>query len=514
MRVTNMMIQNNAMLNISKNNQQVSKLYTQMATGKKIVLPSDDPIIAARSLRFSASISATEQYQRNTEQAISWSSTTATAFENVAEQMNTLSELVTKGANDTLSISERQDIAISMQACLDEISMQMNTSYTGRYVFSGYRTDEPMVLLESSDKAYNINQTLSYDDIMQTKSYWKADEQTEASMEDITCIRLPYANAKNITLNNEDGSPSGYTVEHRSVDDTTDPYSSIGPDDVVYIDETGELLIGENVQDDLIENDMNINYDKEGFLKDELNPVVNFDCTERDSGITETYPTAATTDPHSGLIISSDSADKLVQKTDQYGDLVFDEAGEPVYISYTMEDQDMMSYELSYKTQIQINSLGKDVLTDNLYADLSTSIDKIMNIEISSESSLRLKYSDDPYNYTGDELDEAIEEQIGRETTVAQTVMQDEFASMLDKITQHTEVISNEHTDLGARQGRMDVIQTRLEDELLNLETLNSENEDLDYVQATADALMLEAVYQASLSVIGKISQTSLVNYI
>ncbi len=533
MRVTNMMMQNNMLLNINKNASKTNDLYGQIATGKKITLASQDPIIASRALRFRASISQNEQYTRNNDQAISWTTTTATSFSNVTSQLENISSLLTQGANDTLSLSERKDIATSLNAYLEEIEAQMNTTYSGRYVFSGYRTDEPAVLTGTLNEAYNINQTLSYDDILSTKSYWKQDSQTMAEMEESVGIRLPYAFCENIAITDLDGNSAGFNIIHRSTNgyvtpadpnetatpaptatDPLNPYANIGANDVIYIEETGELLLGENAQAALLNGELNINYDKENFLKGEINPKVYFECTQIETPITVVPGGPTNTldfDPATGIFFGGSNTP--IQKTDQNGDPVVDASGNPVYISYTMEDQDMMSYELSYKTHIQINSLGKDVLTDNLYSDLSTSIAKVLDMEISSASALKLKYSQAPYNLSGDELQEAIDEQISKETTQLQAIIQDEFTAILDQIENHASQVSREQTDLASRQVRLDVIQVRLEDEFLNLSTLMSNNEDVDYEEAIVNLNMVQAVYDASLQITAKITQMSLLNY-
>lgn len=51
MRVTNNMITSNTKSNINANKVLVDKYNTQMTTQKKINKPSDDPVIAIRSLR-------------------------------------------------------------------------------------------------------------------------------------------------------------------------------------------------------------------------------------------------------------------------------------------------------------------------------------------------------------------------------------------------------------------------------------------------------------------------------
>ena len=62
MRITNKVMQNNSLNNINNNKIIQDKLSNQMATEKKIVRPSDDPIIAIRALRLRSNVSQVTQF--------------------------------------------------------------------------------------------------------------------------------------------------------------------------------------------------------------------------------------------------------------------------------------------------------------------------------------------------------------------------------------------------------------------------------------------------------------------
>ena len=62
MRMTNKIMQNNSLYNINNNKQLVDKLSTMMSTNKKITRPSDDPVIAIRSLKLNSSLDKIDQY--------------------------------------------------------------------------------------------------------------------------------------------------------------------------------------------------------------------------------------------------------------------------------------------------------------------------------------------------------------------------------------------------------------------------------------------------------------------
>ena len=79
MRVTNNMILRNSSYNINGTKGSVNSSMNQMTTQKKIDKPSDDPVVAIRSLRLSTGLSRVDQYyKKNIPDAESWLTATAT----------------------------------------------------------------------------------------------------------------------------------------------------------------------------------------------------------------------------------------------------------------------------------------------------------------------------------------------------------------------------------------------------------------------------------------------------
>ena len=69
-------------------------------------------------------------------------------------------------------------------------------------------------------------------------------------------------------------------------------------------------------------------------------------------------------------------------------------------------------------------------------------------------------------------------------------------------------------TDNGRRSKRLDLINSRLMSQTTTFKTLQSENEDIDLAEAATKLTTAQVTYEASLMATGKISQTSLMNYI
>jgi flagellar hook-associated protein 3 FlgL len=143
MRVTNNMLVDNFMKNLYGNLRKMDNIQNKMASGKKIRVPSDDPIGTAHSLRLRSDLEQLEQYSKNVDDAISWLNTTESALKNVGDILQRIRELTLYGANDSLTQDERDKILSEVTQLKGQIVQEANSSYAGRFIFAGTLTDAP-----------------------------------------------------------------------------------------------------------------------------------------------------------------------------------------------------------------------------------------------------------------------------------------------------------------------------------------------------------------------------------
>ena len=154
MRTTNNMLINNMMYYMNNNLDRMSKLQTQMATGKKINVASDDPVVAARALKFRTDVSEVEQFKKNSEDAQSWLDTTESAMTNVNDVLQELYWRAVQVANGTMTGDDRDKAKMEVEQFKYQLVHLANTSYAGRYVFSGHSTDSKLL---NEDGSYNVS---------------------------------------------------------------------------------------------------------------------------------------------------------------------------------------------------------------------------------------------------------------------------------------------------------------------------------------------------------------------
>src|SRR5690606_19495678 len=157
MRITQ--AQMNAIMHSSlgQNAAGTGKLMQQMATGQRIIVPSDDPIASVRLLRIAREEANLTQYQHNID---SLSGRLSAAEANLQAGSDTLLEIrdlllwaANRGANS-------DDDLASMAAELDTLK-ETFVSYLnvkdeeGRYYFSGTKTDKPAIELIAGTYEWN-----------------------------------------------------------------------------------------------------------------------------------------------------------------------------------------------------------------------------------------------------------------------------------------------------------------------------------------------------------------------
>lgn len=219
MRITNSMMMNTSKLNINSNKVSVDRLNTQMSTQKKITKPSDNPLIAIKSLRLSTTLSQIKQYNNNNiKDAQSWMDVTETALTNMKNILHDAYRLCVNGSTDTLSEEDRNTILTQLKGLSKQLYSEANADYADRTVFSGYKTNSTVTFenaVEASLAKYQISERLSASDI-EAYAYYanKLDTPTASEIdppginpppevktpqeEVLKRLRLAYAQQKNL----------------------------------------------------------------------------------------------------------------------------------------------------------------------------------------------------------------------------------------------------------------------------------------------------------------------------
>ncbi|WP_062354122.1 flagellar hook-associated protein FlgL [Bacillus kwashiorkori] len=142
MRVTQSMLSNNMLRNLSSSYQKLGKLQNQLNSQKKITKPSDDPVVAMLGLGYRSELNRVQQYNRNISEVKNWVDTTDDAIGHGVKVIQRIRELVVQGSNGTLESSQRQAIGVEVEQLKNQLVTISNTQIGGKYIFNGIKTND------------------------------------------------------------------------------------------------------------------------------------------------------------------------------------------------------------------------------------------------------------------------------------------------------------------------------------------------------------------------------------
>ncbi|MBP5555734.1 MAG: hypothetical protein J6X94_12795 [Lachnospiraceae bacterium] len=545
MRITNKIMQRNNLSNINTNKVLEDKLTSQLSSEKKIIRPSDDPVIAIRALRLRSNVTeVTQYYSKNIPDATSWLKVTEDALSSLSSIITSCQNDCTKGANGDLTSSDRNTILEELKAFASEIYKTGDADYAGRYVFTGYRTDTSLSFQKQTymryqlteqvnrtaiDSVTHVNQgdiatwtaanfddgthsgivendvsqntcyrfRLSYDDLDE-----KGDYQT-GMLETEPVIKYYDVNGTLQTIDNMTAYKSTDVIPGANPGDpATNPYAiaESNPDAVIYLADTGEILLGKNVYDTLMatkdnpttgdkdESQILITYQKTEFKAEDLRPQHFFRSAsmEGEKDATGNFQVDTTS-----LIEYNES-----------------------YLDTTLERQSI-EYDVGFNTTIRVNSTADECFKLGIgreIDDLVNAMQAVVDLETTIKD-IEKKISTTTVQADLDTLQNQLDA-ANKAFTFQKDIAQKRFEQGITAMQGYLNDTSLAITNNGTRSSKLALIESRLQNQKTTFETLQSQNEDIDITEVAISLESASVTYEAALMATSKIMQNTLLNYL
>ncbi len=516
MRVTNNMINMHSQTNINGVKNMVDKYNDQMTNQNKISKPSDDPVIAIRSLRLRDSLNEVSQYvEKNIPDAESWMEVTETSLNNMEQVLDDIYENCVYGSTGTLTSEDRNTLLENLTKLVEQLYAEGNTDYAGRTVFTGFKTNSTLTFQQDDTTSrYSITEKMDISDLTK-KSFFtnelilpatEAEIQGGYALEDqakevvVDRIRLAYDKVQegmmptvmignqrleDLTVNYTDENGVAQTAQVNFTEITYDDWAAadfeVDPNQAYYIATTGELILGsavaEHIRVEAAANKdfaMQVTYEKTGFNVGDVRPEMYFDCSN-------------ITDP-----------------------------ARPV--DFTREVQDI-SYIISANLDMNVNTqAGEDgILSTSIARDVDELLDAVTRAQnaekkvVSLEGMLRnAKYADDESQASLKQWLEAAK----KEQTLADENLQSLFSDGITLFQGYKDVVDLAKTDVGSRANRLQLVKTRMTTQQSTIKTLISRNEDREMSDVLIDYKAAYTAYESALSAASKANSTSLLDFL
>lgn len=145
MRVTQSMLSNNMLRNLSNSFSNMGRLQEQVNTGKKVNRPSDDPVTVMKSLGYGMTVDKVGQFQKNLGEVNNWLDSSDDALDGVGAVLHRAQELVRNAANTgAMTPQDREHIKVELKEMRAQLQDLANTKVGDKYIFSGTATDKPL----------------------------------------------------------------------------------------------------------------------------------------------------------------------------------------------------------------------------------------------------------------------------------------------------------------------------------------------------------------------------------
>lgn len=506
MRVTNQMVTSNSLRNMQKSMQRVSGLNQQLTSGKKISAPSEDPVVAIRALKLRTTCDQLDQYKnKNIKDALNWLGITQTSIQTIHDRLDNVYKYCVEGSTDTFQTDDRSTIINELLSLKEHIFSEGGSTYAGRYLFSGYKTDTNLIFQDIAAKrglSYNITEDIDpknievknivrnaidpsqLDDILNNGGTY-----TAPTSESVYRLRLAYDDLDNgdgdftikYTYTDENGEQQEVTLTPtiKQVSDSA-TYYDVAPGGVNYIPETGEIIFGEDVYNTIKSADnISVNYNKSNFKVGDLRPEMYFNCTQY-----KEMPDGTT-------------------KTTEF---TVSEEGQPI------------NYEVNFKQYVTVNAQGKDVIKHamgNKLDDMAAAVQDVLDIE-NTIAKLKQMLNDPQYKDDEDAVKQINKMLEGADIELAlkRENMQKLFGNNITHFQNFTDEVSAVEARVGTTLSKVELILVRVTDQLAEFEDLKSANEDVETEETAIAMYQAELVYESALATTASVIQKTLLDYL
>lgn len=144
MRISTLTMFESSLSAMNRQQSAFMEVGQQMASGRRVVNPSDDPQAASQAVGVSQSIAVTAQYNDSRVSARNALSQEESVLGSVSNALTSAKTLMVQAGNGTLSDADRSSLASQLQGVYETLIGQANTTDgNGSYLFGGVKDSAP-----------------------------------------------------------------------------------------------------------------------------------------------------------------------------------------------------------------------------------------------------------------------------------------------------------------------------------------------------------------------------------
>jgi len=150
-RVATRTIYENIANSVGSGQRRVSQLQLQLADGRAVRRPSDDPVRAHMAMRYRQELRVNRQIQRGLEDAVMNLNGSESAIAQMQDVLAETAALAASGADDSLGSVGRHALAGRLNNLIKELAELGNSRLAGVHLFSGHHTATAPLVVEADE---------------------------------------------------------------------------------------------------------------------------------------------------------------------------------------------------------------------------------------------------------------------------------------------------------------------------------------------------------------------------
>jgi flagellar hook-associated protein 3 FlgL len=136
---------------------RMQQFQNQLATQKKIVRLSDDPVNVVKSLNARSRLYDVEQYRKNLEDGKAWLTQTESAMVELNELIKRAYELAVQASNDVFTDDDRTAISSEIAQLRDQIASLGNSTLGDKFIFGGYNVSSGPFTFQPEEASFSFD---------------------------------------------------------------------------------------------------------------------------------------------------------------------------------------------------------------------------------------------------------------------------------------------------------------------------------------------------------------------
>ncbi|MDG0873564.1 flagellar hook-associated protein FlgL [Paenibacillus thiaminolyticus] len=143
MRVTSAMQNTQLLRNMRYMNSNAIDLNNKLSSGQRIHRPGDDPVGIGYQMRYDSELNRNDEFTANAQMGTGMLRTMDSLMQQASDVLKRVRTLVQQGSTGTTPDDARVANAAELKQLKEQLVMIGNSSYNGRYLFNGQKTDIP-----------------------------------------------------------------------------------------------------------------------------------------------------------------------------------------------------------------------------------------------------------------------------------------------------------------------------------------------------------------------------------